>query len=425
MKTLGIFLLVIVMGTSGAVYYRSHASTAPTASLRTATIQQGDLFSTISATGTIEPEEVIDVGAQVMGRIKDFGIDHEAKKLKKAGPAVKERETAMSDRIDYGSIVHVDTELAYIDDTKYKAQVRQAQAALDRAQADMKQLQAKAVQANAELRRAENLRTHRAISEADYDLSAANAKVAEANLAVGAAAVEQSRAALAMAQTDLEYTVIKSPVEGVIVDRRVNIGQTVVAALNAPSLFLIAKDLSRLQVWASVNEADIGRLRKDMPVKFTVDAFPGETFVGRVQQIRLNAQMTQNVVTYTVVVETSNPDGKLLPYLTANLQFEIERHSNVLLAPNAALRWNPRDQAAAPGETEQTRIWIKEGDALRSLAVTPGATDGLSTIVVHPELKAGAEVVIGEASTEPAAAEEAATNPFGPPKFPGAKDSKK
>ena len=123
-----------------------------------------------------------------------------------------------------------------------------------------------------------------------------------------------------------------------IIDRRVNIGQTVVASLNAPSLFLIAKDLTRMQVWASVNEADIGRIRSrpDMPVQFTVDAYPGEVFRGKVAQIRLNATMTQNVVTYTVVVATDNADLKLLPYLTANLQFEIEEHDNVLQVPSGA-----------------------------------------------------------------------------------------
>ena len=145
-----------------------------------------------------------------------------------------------------------------------------------------------------------------------------------------------------MARTNLGYTTIKSPVRGVIIDRRVNIGQTVVASLNAPSLFLIAKDLRRMQVWASVNEADIGHIRLDMPVRFTVDAYAGETFHGKVTQIRMNATMTQNVVTYTVVVTTDNSNGKLLPYLTANVQFEMDQRSDVLLVPNAALRWKPQ-----------------------------------------------------------------------------------
>ena len=154
------------------------------------------------------------------------------------------------------------------------------------------------------------------------------------------------------AKTNLGYTTITSPVRGMILDRRVNIGQTVVASLNAPSLFLIAKDLRRMQVWASVNEADIGRIRVNMPVRFTVDAYPGQMFRGKVTQIRMNATMTQNVVTYTVVVTTDNSSGKLLPYLTANVQFEMDQRSNVLLAPNAALRWKPQASQIDPAASK-------------------------------------------------------------------------
>ena len=136
---------------------------------------------------------------------------------------------------------------------------------------------------------------------------------------------------------------------GVIIDRRVNIGQTVVASLNAPSLFLIAKDLKRMQVWVAVNEADIGNIHPGQPVTFTVDAFPGEVFLGEVGKIRLNATMTQNVVTYTVEVITDNSDGKLLPYLTANAKFMVSNRPNVLLVPNAALRWIPQAEQVVPG----------------------------------------------------------------------------
>ena len=151
-----------------------------------------------------------------------------------------------------------------------------------------------------------------------------------------------------------------------------------VASLNAPSLFLIAKDLRRMQVWASVNEADIGQIHVDMPVNFTVDAFPGETFRGKVTQIRMNATMTQNVVTYTVVVTTDNSSGKLLPYLTANVQFEVDHRSGVLLVPNAALRWKPQTSQIDPaarkaaassagpaGGEDRGRLWVAAGGRLR------------------------------------------------------------
>jgi len=338
MRAAIVFLLVVGVAAGGAAYYVTHVAADPPVSFRTVTVKRGDLVSTISATGTAEPEEVVDVGAQVVGRIKSLGPDPSDPQKKKT--------------IDYGSIVQDGTILALIDDAVYKAQVDQAQASLLRAKADLLQMQAKAEQTKAEWRRAESLRPTKAIADTDYDLAVANYKVAEANLAVGEAVIKQNQSALALATTNLDYTIIKSPVRGVIIDRRVNVGQTVVASLNAPSLFLIAKDLKRMQVWASVNEADIGRIKPGLPVRFTVDAYPGETFRGKVAQIRLNATMTQNVVTYTVVVEFDNSDLRILPYLTANLQFEIDQHKNVLLVPNAALRWKPRPELVAPDVRE-------------------------------------------------------------------------
>ncbi len=259
--------------------------------------------------------------------------------------------------------------------------------------------------------------------------------MAEANLAVGQAAVRQAEAARELAKTNLDYTIIRSPVHGVIIDRRVNVGQTVVASLNAPSLFLIAKDLRRMQIWASVNEADIGRIRAGMPVRFTVDAYPGEPFRGKVAQVRLNATMTQNVVTYTVVVETDNADLKLLPYLTANVQFEIENRKDVLLVPNAALRWKPRPSRIAPDcreavleapvrppapakePRERGRLWVHDGEWLRPIEVQIGPTDGTQTEVSGSDLREGMEIVIGEMRNETADGE--TTNPFAPKLFRG------
>src|SRR5262249_7938018 len=160
--------------------------------------------------------------------------------------------------------------------------------------------------------------------------------VAKANIGVADAAIEQakantlvSQAAVDKAQRNLDFCTIKSPVDGVIIDRRVNIGQTVVASLNAPSLFLIAKDLTKMQVWVAVNEADVGRIKPGTPVTFTCDSFPGHEFSGTVVKVRLNAAMTQNVVTYTVEIETENPDQVLLPYLTANVRFILANESKV------------------------------------------------------------------------------------------------
>ncbi|HZE22340.1 MAG TPA: efflux RND transporter periplasmic adaptor subunit, partial [Desulfobaccales bacterium] len=273
---------------------------------RTVPVQRGDLMATISATGTVEPEEVIDVGAQVAGKIVAFGTDENGKP------------------VDYGSVVKQGMVLARIDDSLYtadvasaKAQLAQNKAGVKYAEANLGQLKAKLYQAQRDWARAKKLGPSDALSQADYDASLSGYETAKANVEVGKAAivqakdaVRQSEALLQRAQQNLDYCTIISPVQGVIIDRRVNIGQTVVSSLNAPSLFLIAKDLKKIQVWVSVNEADIGHIRPGQPVAFTVDAYPGEVFKGEVNKVRLNATMTQNVVTYTVEVNTDNANGK-------------------------------------------------------------------------------------------------------------------
>ena len=186
------------------------------------------------------------------------------------------------------------------------------------------------------------------VAAQEYDDGLANYESAKAALAVCRERAAVAKADLEEATVNLGYTTIRSPVKGVILDRRINIGQTVVASLNAPSLFLIAKDLSRLEIWSSVNETDIGSIHEGQMVQFTVGAFRDETFEGKVSKIRLNASMSQNVVTYTVVIAVDNSDGRLLPYLTARIQFEVEARRGVLLVPNAALRWQPRPQRHRP-----------------------------------------------------------------------------
>jgi HlyD family secretion protein len=442
MKAVFVILVAIVVAVGGAAYYATHMTADSAVELRTAAIKRGDLVSTISATGTVEPEEVVNVGAQVMGMILEFGPDpRDPTKL-----------------IDYGSVVEKGTVLAKIDPVPYRAALDQAEATLERSKADLLQLEAKYEQAELDWKRAKRLRPdrdapqnkaaanaqlaleYRAMSDADYDSAFATFKAAKANVAVGKATIRQNEAALRVAKTNLGYTTITSPVRGVIVDRRVNIGQTVVASLNAPSLFLIAKDLRRMQVWASVNEADIGRIRVDMPVRFTVDAYPGEVFRGKVSQIRLNATMTQNVVTYTVVVTTDNSSGRLLPYLTANVQFEVEKRSSVLQVPNAALRWKPQASQVDPavanadsvsaestGAPDRGRVWIPaDGGRVRPLEVLVGTSDGTMTEISGSGVKEAVQVVVGEEGNEDQEGEDSADgektrNPFLPKPPKGAK----
>jgi HlyD family secretion protein len=379
------------------------AGAGPT-TLRMASVTRGDLVTTVNATGTLEPEALVDVGSQVGGMVASLGADpHSSGKS-----------------IDYGSLVEEGTLLAQINDATYAAQVEQARGGCMRADAELAQAKAKLGLAKAEWQRAQDQSKSRSISVSDLDVAQCTYEVAQAAISVAEATSAQSKAALKQAEINLSRTRIRSPVKGVIIDRRVNVGQALAPGVNASSLFLIAKDLKNLQVWVSVNEADIGRIRAGQPVRFTVDAFPGESFHGKVAQIRLNAALTQNVVTYTVVVPTDNPNGKLLPYLTANVQFEVGRRDDVLLVPNTALRWRPQPQWIVPDARERTpsgsqesggregrlggktpqrqqrdRVWVQDGRFVRPIAVRIGLSDGAMTEIVAGEVKEGMEIIVG------------------------------
>ena len=489
---------LLLIGGGGGYWYLTSTATAKV-TYRTEPVTRGELVATISATGTLEPEEVIDVGAQVAGLIKEFGVGADGKP------------------IDYGSPVEAGTVLARIEDSLYKARADQARAAIrsaeqqvaqakakleqakaaveqarantQRAEADLLQARAKADQTDREWVRAQSLRATGSLSQQEYDAAKsaadanraavavaeaalgqakagetnARAAVPDAEAAVGVAdaAVTSAKAALQQDEINLGYTTIKSPVKGTILDRRVTLGQTVQSSFNTPSLFLIAKDLRRMTVWASVNEADVSQVWPGQPVRFTVDAHPNEVFTGTVGRVRLNATNTQNVVVYTVEVQTDNTDGKLLPpptvkpeappadapanpekakgkarpkrdlgvggklipYLTANLRFEVDRRSDALLVPNSALRYKPANQPAAAGakggkgpEKERTghgTVWVEEDGKIRPVSVELGLTDGNMTEVTAGDLQPEAAVVVGELRTGAAPSSDAA-NPFAP-----------
>ena len=406
---------------------------------RTSTVRRGDLRATITATGTVEPEEVVDVGAQVSGQFLEFGRD-------KAGKP-----------IDYGSTVESNMLLARIDPSLFKADVDldTAMVASDKAgeaqaAANLEQMEAKEEEAEADWKRAQKLGPSEALAPTTYDSYKAAYEIAKANVNLARAAVDSAKAAtvqaaatLAKAQQTLDYCTILSPVKGVIIDRRVNIGETVASSLNTPSLFLIAKDLTRIQVWASVNEADIGNIHPGQQVTFTVDAFPKRIFRGSVNKVRLNATMTQNVVTYTVEVTTDNADGTLLPYLTANVNFLAGEATNALLVLNSAVRWHPQNDLIAPefrqagngagaasggGRQGKERgaggqkavasqmgtLWAEADSFVRPVPVEIGLTDGTWTEVRGEGLAEGISVVTGIASAETAAESAAGANPFVP-----------
>ncbi len=456
-----ILVIVIVLGLLGGAgcgyYYYFGSGNNHDTTFRTEPVTRGDLLVSIGATGTVEPEEVIDVGARVAGEILEFGKD------------------ANGNQVDYNSPVKAGMILARIDDSLWKisaaqadAQVLSAKATLQHAKADLGQFKAKLVQADRDWQRARKLGPSDALAKSSYDAYESGYEVAKANVAVGEATIAQAQAGVALAETavdtarrNLGYCTIASPVDGQIIARRVNMGQTVVASLNAPSLFLIAKDLRRMQVWVPVNEADIAKLHPGQPVSFTVDAMPDATFRGQVGKIRLDASMTQNVVTYTVVVQTDNSDGRLMPYLTANVKFELDRRDDVFQAPSQALQWAPtsveqvapesraayeallarragrgeagggttsRGQAAtsAPAASSQAAsspagtagkgrrgvLWVVSGKFVKPIEVRTGLTNGAETEVSGEGLSERMEVVTGATAQSGSAA--SGVNPFAP-----------
>jgi HlyD family secretion protein len=386
---------------------RASAQDSPAAdkkagALRRVPVKRGDLDLVIRATGTIEPEEVVIVSAAVAGTVTSFGLDPRAA----TDPQFKGKS------IDYNSPVEAGTVLAQLDDALYLARCDQAKASCQRAVAELDEAKAKLELAESELKRVRGHVQDKTVPVAEVETAEIKYRMSKSAVVAAEAATAQHEALLKQAVINLAATHITSPIKGIVIDRRVNVGQPVDPSPNAPSLFLIAKESKRLQIWASVNEADMGRIHEKQSVRFTVDAFPGKVFEGQVVQIRLNAQMTQNVVVFTVVITADNPDGKLLPYLTANVEFDAGHRHDVLFVPNAALRWRPAaktdlaETAPAPGGEgangrSRPRVWIQESQSVRPVDVQIGLSDGTVTEITGGELKEGAQVVVGVDSPNP------------------------
>ena len=416
-------------------------ASAPDVQYKTASVELRDLSTTISATGTLEPCDIIDVGAQVAGRVIEFGIDPLTNKPIDFGSHVKKGMVLA--RID-PSVYEIEVEIAEAQSRRMAAQVAQAksqlkesEAALLRSEAELRQHQSKLNRAKSDWERAARLHQSNAISTAEADTTRSDLESVEAAVAVAKASIEQAKshlesqraaiqsteaerdnamAVLKRAKTTLSYCSIPSPIDGTIIDRRVNQGQTVVASLATPSLFLLASDLRELEIWVSVNEADIGQIKPGLPVRFTVDSNPDEHYCGEVKQVRLNASMSQNVVTYTVVVSVQNTNETLLPYLTANVEFVVEEHASVLAVPTAALRFVPKhaQKSSLRNESRKT-VWIKEASAVREVEVKVGISEDNLTEVHSDQLIKNTQVIIGELSDN---GTQSISNPF-VPKMPG------
>ncbi len=403
---------IVVLAALGAgAYFLFSKKNVESVSFKTANVEKRDVVSTIDATGTVEPEDLVDVAARVSGEIIAFGKDKNGRE------------------VDYGSEIREGDVIALIDDQIQQSNYLSASAKLEAAKAAQSQANANLVVSETNLRQAERdwerakrLGANEALSQASYDeylaaweKATAQIDVSKAQIMQAKAQVVQAEASLKEAKRNLDYCVIKAPVNGVVIDRKVNVGQTVVSNMSASSLFSIAKDLRKMQVWASVNEADIGGIRKGQSVTFTVDAFPREKFVGVVEKIRLNATMSQNVVTYVVEVVTDNSSLRLLPYLSANLSFEVDRKNGAFAVPNSALRFRP-DESLIDGdfvrEQKARYLWVKSGDKIRPIKVTATINDGAYTAVESPELSENMEIVVGVETAK--VARSATSNPFMP-----------
>lgn len=374
-----LFLVSLVIGVIVAGYfvYRERTATRPEARYMLDTVTKGDVTQSVSANGTLNPVILVNVGTQVSGIVKKLYVN-------------------FNDRVKQGQV------LLELDDSLLAAQARQSQANVSNASAALDLAQANE-------QRTRSLFSQEYVSRQELDQAVQVRKSAQAQLELAKAQVQRDR-------VNLSYAVIHSPVSGVVVDRVVDVGQTVAASFQTPTLIKIAQDLSKMQIDTSFAEADVGNIRVGQVARFNVDAFPNRSFKGAVQQIRLNPTTQQNVVTYDVVISVDNADQTLLPGMTAYVNVVVAQRKDVLLVPNAALRYKPPEAVAVPadarGKPSRKRdmssgvVYVLENGSLKPVNLVLGITDNRNTEVVGGELNPGGKIVVGEnqptASQQPA-----------------------
>ena len=373
-------LLALLIGVGGVAWLRSEKSPK----YRTAPVERGEIVATVSASGTLNAVTTVQVGSQVSGKIKNLYAD-------------------FNSRVEKGQLI------GRIDPDTFEAKVNQAKADADNARVGVKDAKIK--------------RDSRAALFQEGGISQEERDSAQASYDSAAARLEAALAALRAAQVDLNRSYIYAPVNGVVIARNVDVGQTVAASLQAPTLFLIAEDLNKMQVDTNVDEADISRIQVGQQASFTVDAFPGEVFKGQAVQIRQAPIVQQNVVTYDVVVAVVNPDLKLKPGLTANVKILVDRRADALKIPNAALRFKPPSPDGEPlAAQEKTRgpsqIWILDEGRLSGVAVKLGLNDEYFTEVLEGDVKEGQSVVVGLGARDGSRRPQQGSGPFPRPRGP-------
>lgn len=364
---------------------------APVMDYETARVEKATIGNSVTATGTIEPVTKVEVGTQVSGIIDKIYVD-------------------------YNSVVHKGQIIAELDKTNLMSELNSAKSNLAGAKSDLDYQRAN-------YKRIKALYDKELVSGNEYDTALLSLRQAESTYA-------QRKEAVSKAQTNLGYAIITSPIDGIIISKVVEEGQTVAASYSTPTLFTIAQDLTDMRVIADVDEADIGEVEVGQRVSFTVDAYPGETFEGKVTQVRLEATTESNVVTYEVVISASNKDLKLKPGLTANVTiFTLERN-NIVSVPTKALRFTPTKEMLNPGEKIEDcqgahKVWVREGKTLKAYAVKTGITNGTRTQIVSG-IKEGAEVIVEMKATSADAEQEGAgDNAESSPFAPGPRKNKK
>lgn len=318
--------IVIAVAGGGLYFYRQREAVASAGAYRTATVERGDIRVAISSTGTLSAISTVTVGSQISGQVTQVLADY-------------------NDKVRKGQVI------ARIDPKTYEAQIAEGNAQIANAQATLSQARATLLNAELDYRRKADLGARQLVARSDVDLARAALDQARAQVSAAQAQISQQTASTQTTQVNLDRTVIRSPVDGVVLTRSIEPGQTVAASLQAPELFTIAEDLGQMQIVLAVDEADIGQVGTGQNVAFTVDAFPDRQFRGTVEQVRLSAATTNNVVSYPVVVTVDNSDGTLLPGLTVNAEIEVSQRDNVLKLPNAALRYKPADNGDAAQPT--------------------------------------------------------------------------
>lgn len=312
----GVLVLGVLAG--GAVWWKHRQAAADDGAWRTATVERGDIRVAISSTGTLSAISTVTVGSQISGQVTDVLVDY-------------------NDKVSKGQIV------ARIDPSTYQAQIEQGTAQINAARATLANAQATLRNAQLDYTRKAELGTNKLVAQSDVDLAKAALDQAHASVNSAQQQIAQQTASTQTTRLNLDRTVIRSPVDGVVLTRSIEPGQTVAANFSAPELFTIAEDLSKMKIELAVDESDIGQVKVGQTVSFTADAFPDRQFKGTVEQVRLSATTTNNVVTYPVIVTVHNSDGTLLPGLTVNAEIEVSKRSDVLKVSTAALRYKPSD----------------------------------------------------------------------------------